>query len=358
MRWAARVVVVSLALGALGGCVAVVADPSPSLDLGAGPSEDAARPTQDATSSADAAEPDAAEADAALAPDGGTTFARDAEGPADDATSAPSDASPADVPTADVPTADAGPPSSVGCARGAGLTEGEHSFMLDGRARRYLLRLPTGYTPARAWPVVLALHGNGGSAAYWDVTSGARNIRAALRSDAILVIVEAIDGNWRDYAQPASTWPARIDLELAYFEHVLTELRGALCVREDAIFSMGFSGGGSFSGLLACRRTDIRAIAVGGSVLYYDPAACVGRAAAWVTIGDQESTVDRQRFRDDVRARAGCLATDTATTPAGCVAYDGCPARTPVQFCAHPGGHEWPSFGSQAMAAFFRAVLR
>lgn len=251
----------------------------------------------------------------------------------------------------------AGPRQSQGCIDGAGLPEGENTFVLEDLDRRYLLRLPDGYTRERAWPLVLALHGNGGSASYWDGTSGDRNIRAVLQDDAVLIIAEAIDGQWRDYSLPSDQWPARIESELAYFDEVLTQARTELCLDEDAIFSMGFSGGGSFSGVLGCRRTDIRAIAVGGSVIYFDQADCIGTPAAWITIGTEELTSGREQYRDYFRDRAGCAASSQPTAPPPCVAYDSCGEATPVHYCQHPGDHIWPDFGSQAMWDFFKQFL-
>jgi poly(3-hydroxybutyrate) depolymerase len=242
---------------------------------------------------------------------------------------------------------------SAGCDGGGGLPEGENTFTLDGLSRRYMLRLPKGYPGTRAWPVVFALHGNGGSVSYWDGTSGSRNIRKVLENDAILIVAEAIDGQWRDYKQPASTWPARIESELLYFEEILKQIRADLCIDNRSIFSMGFSGGGSFSGVLGCRRTDIRAIAVGGSVIYFDEKNCIGKPAAWITIGKQEVSTGRTDYRDFFRDRAGCSATSASTPPAPCVAYDSCNADTPVHYCEHPDGHIWPDFGSQAMWDFF-----
>lgn len=116
---------------------------------------------------------------------------------------------------------------------------------------------------------------------------------------------------------------------------------------------MGFSGGGSFSGVLGCRRTDIRAIAVGGSVIYFDEAQCVGTPAAWITIGELELSAGREAYRDFFRDRAGCQPTSASTDPAPCVAYDGCGLATPVHYCEHPGDHVWPDFASGAMWAFF-----
>jgi polyhydroxybutyrate depolymerase len=252
---------------------------------------------------------------------------------------------------------DPGPATSPGCVDGAGLAEGEHQFMLENLSRRFIVRLPTNYTRDLAWPVVLALHGNGGSASYWDVTSGTRNIRDVLQDKAVLIIAEAIDGQWRDYNMPSNTWPARIESELLYFEEVLAQAKNELCVNEDALFSMGFSGGGSFSGVLGCRRTDIRAIAVGGSVIYFDEQNCVNTPAAWITIGAMEQSAGRTAYRDFFRDRAMCVAANMPTAPTPCVAYDGCAVGTPVHYCEHPDGHIWPDFGSAAMWSFFEAFV-
>ncbi|MEM1031974.1 MAG: hypothetical protein AAF928_16410 [Myxococcota bacterium] len=243
---------------------------------------------------------------------------------------------------------------SSGCVDGTGRAEGVHTFDLDGRSRRYVLRLPQDHGRlARAWPVVLALHGNGGDVGYWDVTSGPRNIREVVRDDAVLVIAEAIDNRWRDYGADPATWPARIEDELAYFDEVIRHLETDLCIDRHAIFSMGFSGGGSFSGVLGCRRPNIRAIAAGGSVVYFDPAACVHAPAAWIAISDGDESAGRFAFRDHFRDAAGCSTTSMPSAPSACTRYDGCDEGTPVDYCDHPGGHQWPDFGAQAAWDFF-----
>jgi polyhydroxybutyrate depolymerase len=270
----------------------------------------------------------------------------------------PGDMAPADMAPDMVVEQDMGPSrDSAGCVSGAGLSEGEHTFMLEGRARRYVLRLPQGYTRDRAWPVVFALHGNGGDTSYWDGTSGTRNIRAVLKDDAILVVAQAIDKQWRDYNMPSDTWPARIESELRYFDTIRDALAADLCIDERAVFSMGFSGGGSFSGVLGCRRDYIRAIAVGGSVLYFDEADCVQAPPAWITIGTKELNSGRADFRDLFRDRAQCAQTAQPVDPAPCTAYDGCAPDTPVHYCQHPDDHIWPAFGSAAMWAFFNPLI-
>lgn len=250
-------------------------------------------------------------------------------------------------------TTESEPMGSPGCMAVESLAEGEHTFMLDGYDRRYILRLPQNYSTEQPWPLIFALHGNGGDPGYWDGIGGDRDIRTAFAEDAIIIIAEAIDNQWRDYNADPSTWPARIELELNYFDTILQAAREQLCIDEANVFSMGFSGGGSFSGVLGCRRDYIRAIAVGGSVIYFEPDECVATPAAWITIGDGELTAGREEFRDFFRTLAGCQDTSTPGAPEGCVDYEGCGADTPVTFCSHPAGHVWPTIGTAATKAFF-----
>lgn len=245
------------------------------------------------------------------------------------------------------------PAGSPGCMAATSLEEGEHQFMLDGLDRRYIVRLPKNYSPDTPWPLIFALHGNGGNPDYWDATGGDRDIRTAFGTEAILIIPEAINNAWRDYDAPSESWPAGIELELNYFDAMVEAAQNELCIDPQNIFSMGFSGGGSFSGVLGCRRDYIRAIAVGGSVIYFDTEACTATPAAWVTIGDGETSEGREAYRDFFRTRAGCEATSTPSEPGGCIAYDDCDAETPVTFCSHPAGHVWPSIGTDATRTFF-----
>lgn len=247
------------------------------------------------------------------------------------------------------------PAGSPGCMVPEPLAEGEHTFTLDGYDRRYIVRLPQGYSTDEPWPLIFALHGNGGNPDYWDQTGGDRDIRTAFQDDAVIIIAEAIDNQWRDYSMPEDTWPARIELELAYFDAVLETALAELCIDESNVFSMGFSGGGSFSGVLGCRREYVRAIAVGGSVIYFDPDDCISTPAAWITIGEEELTSGREAFRDFFRDLAGCQETSTPGMPDGCIEYEGCGGDTPVTYCSHPAGHVWPSIGTDATKAFFES---
>jgi poly(3-hydroxybutyrate) depolymerase len=251
----------------------------------------------------------------------------------------------ADPPPADAPPGDGPAPTrSRGCTSGTERSDGPATIRVGGRDRRYVLRRPTSVATDRAWPLVLALHPNGSNAGYFDVATGGRAIRPLVKDHAILVLPEAVAGDWR----------RDLDDDLAYFDALIESVQADLCVDTARVFAMGFSGGGSFSGVLGCMRTDVRAIAAGGAVIYFDRSKCVGRPAAWITIGDGERVDARTQFRDFWVARNDCTSrTSPAKPAAGCVAY-ACPdPARPTEFCAHPGGHDWPSFGAEAAWAFF-----
>ncbi len=278
---------------------------------------------------------------------GGTTM----PGTTDDS----ADSDTGEEPTSDSSSSGGEPPGSAGCMAEVNLAEGEHQFMLDGFDRRYIVRLPQNYSNDQPWPLIFALHGNGGNPGYWDDIGGDRDIRTAFETEAIIIIPEAINNAWRDYEAGPDTWPEFIGYELNYFDTIHQTALEELCIDPDNVFSMGFSGGGSFSGLLGCRRDYIRAIAVGGSVIYFDPEeACESTPAAWITIGEGEFTDGRAAYRDFFRDLAGCDASSMPGEPGGCENYDACGPDTPVTYCSHPAGHVWPSIGTDATKAFFQ----
>jgi poly(3-hydroxybutyrate) depolymerase len=234
---------------------------------------------------------------------------------------------------------------SAGCSSGQGLPDGEGTLMAAGMMRSYRIYLPKNYAKDKAWPLILALHPNGG-AGIGFYENAARSPRKLLEEKAVLVLPLARGGggDW--------DWRGNLPADITYFDELIGKVKSQLCIDETRIFSMGFSGGASFSGVLGCVRKDIRAIAVAGSVIYFDPKTCVGNPAAWIAIGMGEMTADRTTFRNFWTERATCKAPTMPVMPSPCVAYT-CPAERPVHFCNHAGGHEWPSFATAAAVAFF-----
>ncbi|TNE91090.1 MAG: hypothetical protein EP330_06480 [Deltaproteobacteria bacterium] len=245
---------------------------------------------------------------------------------------------------------------SPGCTATASLEEGEQTLLVDGLEREFIVRLPDGYSTERAWPLVFALHPNETGAWYWDMEDAPHSVRGPFEDDAILVLPNAIDGNWRDYNADESTWPARMDQEFAFLDALHVTATEQLCVDETRTFAMGFSGGGSFAFALGCTRDWVRAIATGGAVLYIDPAECTHAPAGWVTIGQEEMGAGRLALRDEIAAQAGCepIAEEPVVDAEPvCVEATGCAQGTPMTYCSHPDGHLWPAFGSEAVRGFF-----
>lgn len=248
--------------------------------------------------------------------------------------------------------------ASAGCTAAAQLADGEHAILVEGEERNYIARLPEGYSPDRAWPLVLALHPNDTGAWYWDLEDTPQQVRGVF-AESILLFPDALGGDWRDYDADESTWPARMQTELAFLDAVKAEATAGLCVDTARIFSMGFSGGGSFSYVLACEREWVRAIATGGGVLYVEPETCTRAPAAWVTIGQGELGAGRLALRDTLAAQAGCSPFDeepVVDEEPVCLEAAGCAPGTPVTYCAHPDGHIWPAFASPAVRDFFAAL--
>ena len=247
---------------------------------------------------------------------------------------------------------DAPQPSSA-CGSSEAPADGNHELQVGELARSYVLRKPESYSATKPWPLLLALHPNGSTSSYWDGTSGERAFRSLLADKAILVLPQSRENDMGD-----PDWRGNVPLDLEYFDALLAELEGSLCIDLRRKYAMGFSGGGSFSGALGCYRSDIAAIAMGGAVSYFEEADCVGKPAVWVTIGDQEAVQGRLDLRDFWRSYAGCQETGSVAEPATCTAYT-CPDVTrQVQFCSHPGDHVWPSFGTEASWAFLSQFRR
>jgi poly(3-hydroxybutyrate) depolymerase len=246
------------------------------------------------------------------------------------------------------------------CGQETDTLEGEHTLEVDGRTRRYIVRLPSDYDRRATWPLVYALHSNGSGPWFWDLEGTPQQIRSVFANDAVLVIPEAIDAAWRDDDQPSDTWAERVEEELAFFDALHDWMQSEACVREDAVAAMGFSGGGSFSHALGCRRAWVGAIATAGGVLYVDPDTCGPAQPSWVSIGQGELVDGRITLRDEIAQAAACEplpqepsvhADETMT----CATYSAC-TTSPVTYCLHDSGHVWPRDGSLAVRDFFREV--
>lgn len=250
---------------------------------------------------------------------------------------------------------DQGP--SAGCTKTTLATGLQTRKMtVGGKTRDYLRFIPAGVTAGTPVAVVLGFHGSGGTAAK---ARGMFDLEAKAGAKAIFIYPQglpdpAFDGDNR--------WnPTKGSDDYAFVDQLIAEVETSHCVDRDRIFAVGFSNGARMTSMLGCYRGDeIRAIAPvapggNGTTLPLASGACVGEVGVWEGLGDDDAdhVEGATLVRDFYRSANGCKATRTATTPAGCEAYDGCRAAVPSVWCTYPGGHAWPPIGAAGVWSFF-----
>jgi polyhydroxybutyrate depolymerase len=217
---------------------------------------------------------------------------------------------------------------------------------VGGIARNYVLVAPSKIDPARAYPVVLYFHGDGGDGvgmqrnAPFEVASGDR---------AIVAYPDGIGHTW----DLETTTDNR---DVAFVEALLGDIAHDYSLDRHQIFATGYSSGGFFANVLACQRSSLlRAIASNAGGAPYHQAEswpnqfpkCPGEApvAAMALHGTSDNgvTLDSGRFSAEYWAYVdGCNVGEMETTAySECRAYRGCKPGKDVVFCQVPGLGHW-----------------
>jgi polyhydroxybutyrate depolymerase len=154
-------------------------------------------------------------------------------------------------------------------AAGGPLRAGSHELSLrhDGRERDFIVHVPKTYRADRPAPLVLALHGGGGS---MEVMARDRLYGLVAQSEASGWIVVFPNGYSR-LAGKLATWNAGICCgaardkgsdDVGFLRAVVTDVQQRLRIDPQRIFATGMSNGGMMSYRLACEASDVfRAIA-------------------------------------------------------------------------------------------------
>lgn len=123
------------------------------------------------------------------------------------------------------------------------------TISLGAGTRSTYLRLPSGYTPTRAWPLLLALHGSTGSAA--TAATAAQQVRRdwAGWADSQGFVVLAVVGS-----QAQGGWGAPSDG--AELGAALDDALAAYNIERSRIYLWGFSAGAHFGHALALNNPD------------------------------------------------------------------------------------------------------
>lgn len=182
------------------------------------------------------------------------------------------------------------------CAIAAASGVSEQRLSSGGRERTYRLFVPPGYDGRTPLPLVLDLHGSGGTADRQAATSRFETLAA---SEGVLVatLQAAAEGN---------RWNVPVTSErpddVRYVSDVIDDVAKRACTDERRVYATGFSGGARMSSLLACKLNDrIAAIAPMSGLRW--PGPCEGRAVPVLTfhgLADPQNTYDGH-----VASRAG-----------------------------------------------------
>lgn len=222
------------------------------------------------------------------------------------------------------------PMASAGCGKAAGQTLNSwvaSNVMSGTSSRPYSVRLPTGYDPMRAYPVIVLLHGCGG---------GDNNVpmdRSA-GSDAILVrgTGSASGTCWDTNA----TGP-----DVTFFDAMVADTKARFCTDTKRVFIVGYSSGSWLVNQLTCIRSTV--VRGAGTVAGGESARgnCTGPVSHMFfhDMGDTSNRIaDSERARDRLLTQNGCdkAATPMAQQPSPCVRYQ-CPSGYPVVWCPTTG---------------------
>jgi polyhydroxybutyrate depolymerase len=114
----------------------------------------------------------------------------------------------------------------------------------QGRERSWLLHLPPG--EAAGQPLVLALHGGGGTAEGLDALAEGALTREAARRGYVLVFPEGVDKGWNDGRPPGNARDQRrqaVD-DVAFLDGLIDHLVQAHALDRTRVFLTGMSNGG------------------------------------------------------------------------------------------------------------------
>lgn len=217
---------------------------------------------------------------------------------------------------------------SAGCAMsqaGSGQFE-TRTMEVGGQTRTYHVRIPSKYSPSRAYPLVMRFHGSGG-----DGLSGGLGIEYAAGDDAIIVAPDGLNKTWGGRSRQG---------DLALFDALLETLGDNYCVDLNRVFAYGFSAGAGMTNYLGCVRGDVlRGTAGVANYKEFDDEECVGRVAGWF-LQDTDDVVaplaGAAAARDRLVRVNGCRDT-TRELQDDCVQYEGCAPAYPVVWCQTSG---------------------
>jgi len=236
---------------------------------------------------------------------------------------------------------------------------------VNGVGRTYALYVPDSYDASKAYPLVIAFHGDGGTGE--DLRDGwGKSLEAASGQSAIFAYPDGASG---DTAWIIDTYDTMM-ADIAFGDAVIAQIQQTYCIDPKGALVFGFSRGAFFANQFVCRtKSTVRAVVAnsgGGPFPTNDAESdqngnpkCTARPVASVqVIGDADDLLpDAQRSRDYWVGANACGSSTTAYDPSPCVAYDGCASGRPEVYCEISGmGHQIGANTANLTWSFFSAL--
>jgi polyhydroxybutyrate depolymerase len=214
------------------------------------------------------------------------------------------------------------------CALAASPGVSGQQFSSGGLPRSYRLFVPSSYDGRTRLPLVLNLHGSGGTA---DRQAGSSQFEALAEREGFLVAtLQASPGTGNRWNVPITD--DRPD-DVAYVSDVIDQVAATVCTDAARVYATGFSGGARMSSLLACElNSRIAAIAPMSGLRW--PGPCDGRAIPVLTLhglADPQNTYDGY-----VENRGGEWVESVPEALAGWARHNGCDADVVFEDPAGP----------------------
>jgi poly(3-hydroxybutyrate) depolymerase len=252
---------------------------------------------------------------------------------------------------------------------GDGIQSGKYSVKVHGTKRDFVLTLPENYDKTGSYPLVLAWHGLGGTAEI--VASGGGifikepyfGLLEASENQAIFIAGQGLVGPGPPGMKANTGWGNRNGRDIAFVKSLIDWAELNLPIDKSRIFSIGFSYGGGFTNLIACRLGNrIRAIAsISGHLKFRDiknPSKQCRReqVAAWFAHAQNDRYVAYKsgaEVRDLFMDVNECGETYRELPQDGCVRINDCADGYPVVWCSHQRGHTVPDYTGKEAWDFF-----
>lgn len=220
-------------------------------------------------------------------------------------------------------------------------------LQVAGNDRDYIVATPTSYDASKKYPLIVALHGDGETAA--DFASFSK-LTLATTDQAIVAFTDHV-----------------IDLFTAYGDNpdqqlvaaTIDDVKSKKSIDASKVWGFGYSKGAFMLNELGCRKPGLFAAYAshaGGAPQERDPQGMVqcpgAQAAPWlITMGGDDDPPGGQFEADYWAGLAGCSGSQDTTpaTPAYCVKYNGCNPAAPLVYCSIANQAHYPLYDNAAI---------